>query len=140
MTAEAAGRQVPQRHADVNVTPAVRSAQVAIMPPYLILSAAIILEVVATSSLKASEGFTRLVPTLAVVVGYGLAFWLLSLTLRDIPVGLAYAIWSGAGIVLVSAFAWAALGQRLDAAGLIGIGLIVSGVLVINLFSSSTPH
>lgn len=102
---------------------------------WLWLALAIIAEVVATSYLKAAEGFTRLWPSLVVVIGYGLAFWFLSLTLRTIPVGVAYAIWSGAGIVLVTTIAWFAYGQRLDLAGLIGIGLILTGVLVIHLFS-----
>ncbi|VCU70863.1 Multidrug transporter EmrE [Pigmentiphaga humi] len=107
---------------------------------YLYLGLAIVAEVAATSLLKQAEGFTRLWPSLVVVVGYGLAFFFLSLTLRTIPTGVAYAIWSGAGIVLVSAIGWLALGQRLDAAALIGIGLILAGVLVINLFSRTAGH
>lgn len=107
---------------------------------YLYLGLAIVSEVVATSFLKQAEGFTRLWPSLIVVVGYVLAFFFLSLTLRTIPTGVAYAIWSGVGIVLVSAIAWLWLGQRLDAAALIGIGLIMAGVLVINLFSKTAGH
>src|SRR5690606_5241860 len=97
------------------------------------LAIAIIAEVVATTALKASEGFTRIVPSLIVVAGYGIAFFLLSLTLRVIPVGVAYAIWSGAGIVLISLAGLAMFGQRLDAAAIIGICLIVAGVAVIQV-------
>ncbi|HPA00922.1 MAG TPA: SMR family transporter [Chiayiivirga sp.] len=107
---------------------------------WLLLALAILAEVIATSFLKSSAGFTRLWPSLAVVAGYAVAFWCLSLTLRTIPVGVAYAVWSGAGIVLVTAIAWAVHGQKLDAAGLLGIGLILAGVLVLNLFSRSTAH
>ena len=107
---------------------------------WLLLALAILAEVIATSFLKSSAGFTRLWPSLAVVAGYAVAFWCLSLTLRTRPVGVAYAVWSGAGIVLVTAIAWAVHGQKLDAAGLLGIGLILAGVLVLNLFSRSTAH
>ena len=105
---------------------------------YLLL--AIGFEVVATSALKASESFTRLGPSIIVVVGYAAAFYLLSLTLRTIPVGIVYAIWSGAGIVLISLVGWIAFRQHLDAAALIGIALILAGVAVINLLSKSIPH
>lgn len=107
---------------------------------YLYLLAAIACEVVATSALKASEGFTRLWPTAIVVVGYGLAFYFLSLTLRTIPVGIAYAIWSGLGIVLISAVGWLFFRQSLDLPALFGIALILAGVLVINLFSKAVGH
>ena len=107
---------------------------------YLYLGLAIVAEVAATSCLKQSEGFTRLWPSVVTVLGYALAFYFLSLTLRTVPTGVAYAIWSGAGIVLVSAIAWFWQGQTLDAAALIGMGLIIAGVLVIQLFSSSTGH
>lgn len=110
------------------------------MKNWLFLLVAILAEVAATSLLKLSEGFTRLWPSLAVVAGYGLAFYFLSLTLRSIPVGVAYAVWSGLGIVLVTLVAWFAYGQRLDAAGIVGIALIVAGVLVLNLFSRSAAH
>lgn len=105
---------------------------------YLVL--AIACEVVATSALKATEGFTRWQPSALVVVGYGLAFFFLSLTLRSIPVGIAYAIWAGAGVVLVSIAGWLLYQQALDLAALLGIGLIVAGVLVINLFSKVVVH
>lgn len=107
---------------------------------WLILFIAIVAEVIATSALKASEGFSRLGPSVLVVLGYATAFYCLSLTLKSIPVGMAYAIWSGAGIVLVSVIAWVFFKQRLDAPALIGMGLIVAGVSVIQLFSKSTAH
>lgn len=106
----------------------------------LYLAFAIVFEVVATSSLKAAEGFTRLFPSLVVVVGYILAFYFLSLTLRTIPIGIAYAVWSGVGVVLVSLVGWLLYRQSLDAAALIGIGLIAAGVLVLNLFSKTFVH
>jgi small multidrug resistance pump len=105
---------------------------------YLVL--AIACEVVATSALKATEGFTRWQPSALVVAGYGLAFFFLSLTLRSIPVGIAYAIWAGAGVVLVSIAGWFLYQQALDLAALLGIGLIIAGVLVINLFSKVVVH
>lgn len=105
---------------------------------YLIL--AIVAEVAGTSFLKTSEGFTKLWPSLAVVVGYGVAFFFLSLTLRTIPVGVAYAIWSGLGIVLITAVGWLAFDQKLDAAGLAGIALIAAGVIVLNVFSKAGVH
>ena len=105
------------------------------MPPWMALALAIGAEVVATSALKSAAGFTRLGPSLVVVLGYGVSFWCLSLALKTIPVGVAYAIWSGVGIVLIALIAWALHGQRLDAAALLGIGLILAGVVVIQLFS-----
>lgn len=112
------------------------------MPPvsYAYLVAAILVEVTATSALKASEGFTKLWPSVIVVVGYGLSFFFLSLTLKSIPVGIVYAIWSGIGIVLITAVAWFMYKQTLDTPALIGMGLIVAGVAVINLFSSTAGH
>lgn len=107
---------------------------------WLYLAIAIAAEVVATSALKASEGFTRWGPALLTIVGYGIAFYCLSLTLRTIPVGIAYAIWSGAGIVAISAIGYFLFRQTLDAPALIGIGLIVAGVLVLNIFSKSGAH
>jgi len=107
------------------------------MPPWLALALAIGAEVVATSALKSAAGFTRLGPSLVVVLGYGVSFWCLSLALKTIPVGVAYAIWSGVGIVLIALIAWALHGQRLDAAALLGIGLILAGVVVIQLFSKA---
>ncbi|MBB4617669.1 SMR family transporter [Sphingomonas abaci] len=107
---------------------------------YLYLALAILSEVVATSFLKASDGFTRTGPTLIMAAGYGAAFYCLSLALRDIPTGIAYAIWSGVGIVLITVLAWTLRGERLDAAALIGMALIVAGVVVMNLFSGSARH
>ncbi len=107
---------------------------------YLYLFIAIVAEVIATSCLKLSENFTRLGPSVATVVGYAVAFYFLSLTLRAIPTGIAYAIWSGTGIVLISLVGWLVLGQRLDAAAIAGMGLIVAGVVVINVFSKSVSH
>ena len=105
---------------------------------YLLL--AIVSEVVATSALKSSESFSRLWPSVLTVVGYGVAFYLLSLTVREMPVGIAYAIWSGVGIVLVSLAAVVLFGQKLDLPALIGMGLIVAGVIVINVCSKSVVH
>lgn len=101
------------------------------------LAIAIVSEVMATSALKATEGFSRLIPSVLVVIGYGSAFYFLSLTLRSIPLGVAYAIWSGVGIALVSLVGWILYRQTIDMAGGAGMALIVSGVLVINLFSKS---
>jgi small multidrug resistance pump len=110
------------------------------MSNYVFLAIAIVAEVIATSALKASQGFSQLMPSILVVVGYGVAFFFLSLTLRTIPVGIAYAIWSGAGIVLVSLIGFALYGQKLDVWAIVGIGLIIAGVMVINLLSKSTAH
>jgi small multidrug resistance pump len=107
---------------------------------YLTLAIAVIAEVIGTSALKSSAGFTRLLPSLIVVVGYGAAFYFMSLSLRTMPVGIAYGIWSGLGIILISAIGWIAFGQKLDLPALIGLGLILSGLLVINLLSRSTGH
>ena len=107
---------------------------------WLYLLAAIAAEVVATSALKASDSFTRLGPSVIVVVGYSASFYLLSLTFRTMPVGVVYAIWSGVGIVLISLVGWIGFRQHLDAAALIGIALIVAGVAVINLLSKSVAH
>lgn len=104
---------------------------------YIYLLAAIVAEVVATSALKAASGFTNLVPSIIVVVGYAAAFYFLSLTLRTLPIGIAYAIWSGLGIVLISIAGWFVYKQALDAPALLGMGLIVAGVIVINVFSKA---
>ncbi len=107
---------------------------------YVYLLTAIVFEVIATSALKAADGFTRLGPSLIVVAGYAAAFFFLSLTLRTLPVGIAYAIWSGLGIVLISIAGWVLYRQMLDAPAVIGMALIVAGVIVINVFSKATPH
>jgi small multidrug resistance pump len=107
---------------------------------YFYLAIAIIAEVIGTSALKATEGFTRLAPSAVVVVGYGVAFYFLALALKHIPVGVAYAIWSGVGIALITLIGWIVFKQALDAAALAGIGLIVLGVIVIQVFSRAvTP-
>ena len=107
---------------------------------YLYLSIAILAEVVATSALKSSEGVTKPLPSLIVALGYGVAFYFLSLVLKTVPMGVAYAIWSGVGIVLIAGIGWLWMKQPLDAPALVGIGLIVAGVAVIQLFSKSTAH
>lgn len=107
---------------------------------YWTLAAAILCEVVATSALKASDGFRVLWPTVIVLLGYGAAFYLLSVTLRTVPVGIAYALWSGIGQVLVMFIAWVMYRQMLDAAAFVGIAFILTGVLVLALFSKSMPH
>ncbi|MCE1227264.1 MAG: SMR family transporter [Geobacteraceae bacterium] len=110
------------------------------MQKWIYLTVAIISEVAATSALKSAEGFTKLWPSCIVVAGYAAAFYCLSLTLKTIPVGMAYAIWSGAGTALVALVAWLYMGQKLDVPAIIGILLIVSGVLVLNIFSKSSAH
>ena len=107
---------------------------------HLYLGIAIVAEVVATSALKASEGFTRTGPSLVVAIGYGVAFYFLSLVLKTVPMGVAYAIWSGVGIVLIAAIGWLLMKQPLDLPALLGIGLIVAGVAVIQLFSKTVAH
>ena len=109
------------------------------MNHWVYLITAIVSEVIATSALKASTGFTKPLPSVVVVIGYLVSFYFLSLTLKTIPVGIAYAIWSGVGVVLISVVAWLLYGQRLDLPALIGMGLIIS-VMVINLFSNTAGH
>jgi small multidrug resistance pump len=111
-----------------------------VLKPWLLLFVAIVAEVIATSMLKSTEGFTRLWPSVVVVVCYETAFILMSLTLKKIPVGIVYAVWSGVGVALITLVAWLFLGQTLDAAGLLGVALIVGGVVVINVYSRSTVH
>lgn len=110
------------------------------MNAYILLAIAIVAEVIATSALKATEGFTRLMPSLVVAAGYGVAFWMLSLVLKSIPVGMAYAIWSGMGIVLVTLVAMLVYGQKPDLPAILGLSLIVSGVVVLQLFSKMSAH
>jgi small multidrug resistance pump len=110
------------------------------MAKWLYLLTAILAEVIGTSALKASDGFKKAWPSLIVVVGYGLAFYFLSLTLREIPVGIAYAIWSGLGVILITLAGWVFFGQHLDLPALIGMALIVAGVVVMNVFSNAVPH
>ncbi len=111
------------------------------MPSHILaLIGAIVAEVIGTSALQASQQFSRLGPSIVVVLGYGISFYLLAMALRVIPVGIAYAVWSGLGIVLISLLGLVAFGQRLDLPALLGIGLILAGVLVIQLFSASVRH
>ena len=105
------------------------------MPPYLMLIIAVVAEVIATSALKEANGFTRLIPSIVTVIGYAIAFYFLSLTLQRIPTGVTYAIWSGLGIVLITVIAWLLHGQKLDMPAVAGMGLIVAGVAVLQLFS-----
>lgn len=107
---------------------------------YVYLILAVAAETIGTSALQASQQFTRLVPSLLVVGGYGAAFYLLSLTLRVMPVGIVYAIWSGLGIVFIALIGIVVFGQKLDLPALLGLAMIVGGILVINLFSGSTTH
>ena len=104
---------------------------------YVYLAIAIVAEVIGTSALKATEGFSRPLPSLVVVAGYGAAFYFLSLALKVIPVGIAYAIWSGVGVALITLIGWIVFRQRLDAAALVGLALIVGGVVVIQVFSGA---
>lgn len=107
---------------------------------YSWLILAIVAEVIATTTLKLSDGFSRLWPSIVTIVFYGVAFYALSITMRTIPTGIIYAIWSGAGIVLIGMIGWLFLGQKLDWPALGGMALIILGVLVINLFSKSVAH
>jgi small multidrug resistance pump len=110
------------------------------MHPFMYLGIAIVSEVIATSALRAAEGFTRLIPSVIVVIGYGISFYCLSMTLKYLPIGVVYAIWSGLGIVLVSVVAYFLYKQVLDWPAIIGMGLIIAGVVVMNLFSKTTSH
>jgi small multidrug resistance pump len=107
---------------------------------YALLFVAIVLEVIGTTALQLSQQFTRVGPTMLLVVCYAAAFYCLSLTLKVIPVGIAYAIWSALGIVLISLVGLVYFKQRLDMPAIIGLGLIIAGVLVVNLFSKSLSH
>ncbi|HDM8158745.1 TPA: QacE family quaternary ammonium compound efflux SMR transporter [Vibrio harveyi] len=110
------------------------------MPPLVALSITIVCEVIATSSIPKTEQFTKLMPSTVVIIGYGIAFFLLSVTVKSMPVGLVYAIWSGAGIVLVAAVGYFLYGQKLDLAAIVGIGFILTGVMIVNLLSKTVGH
>ena len=110
------------------------------MNHWLALTIAIVAEVIGTTALKASNEFTRLWPSLIVVVGYGTAFYFMAVSMRVLPVGIMYAIWSGMGIVLVSIIGWVIYRQVLDVPAMIGMGLIIAGAIVINVFSKSVVH
>ena len=107
---------------------------------YLYLAIAILGEVIATSALKASDHFTRPMPSALVLIGYGVAFYFLSLTLRTLPLGIAYAIWAGAGTVLVSLLAFVLFRQALDGAAIVGIALMLAGAVIVNAFSNVGSH
>ena len=110
------------------------------MNAYALLAIAICAEVIATVSMKAVKGLSTPVPLILVIVGYGIAFWMLTLVVRTVPVGIAYAIWAGMGIVMVSIAALFIYGQKLDLPAMLGMGMIVCGVAVIQLFSKTTGH
>jgi small multidrug resistance pump len=110
------------------------------VPNAIYLAIAIVAEVIATSALTKSDNFSRLLPSLVAIVGYAVAFWFLSLLLRTVPTGVVYAIWSGVGIVLIAAVGWVWFKQALDIPAMIGVGLIIAGVVVVNMFSESVRH
>lgn len=110
------------------------------MKSWVFLAVAILGEVVATSALKASDEFSKLTPSVVVFVGYLISFYCLSVALKTIPVGVAYAIWAGLGIVLVAGISWLLYGQKLDLGAVVGMTLILTGVVVMNLFSNTTVH
>ncbi|HHF3055471.1 TPA: multidrug efflux SMR transporter [Vibrio alginolyticus] len=110
------------------------------MPPMLALSIAIVCEVIATSYIPKTEQFTKVMPSTVVLIGCGIAFFLLSVTVQTMPVGVVYAIWSGAGIVLVATVGYFVYGQRLDLPALVGIGFIIAGVLIVNLLSKTVGY
>jgi small multidrug resistance pump len=116
------------------------SLEDALMTAYYYLAIAICAEVIATVSMKAVKGFSTPLPLVLVIVGYGIAFWMLTLVVRSVPVGVAYAVWAGMGIVMVSVAALFIYGQKLDVPAMLGMGLIVLGVVVIQLFSKTAGH
>ncbi|AXI42421.1 SMR family transporter [Sulfitobacter sp. SK011] len=110
------------------------------MPAYLILALAVLAETIGTTALQASQQFTRLWPSILVVLAYAVSFYLLSMTLKVMPVGVVYALWSGLGIILIAIIGFAVFGQRLDLPAVLGLALIICGIAVIHLFSDATPH
>ncbi|MCI5112923.1 MAG: SMR family transporter [Marivita sp.] len=108
--------------------------------PYLILMLAVLAETIGTTALQASQQFSRPLPSAIVVVAYGAAFYLLAIALKTFPVGIAYAMWSGMGIVFIAIIGFAVFGQRLDWPAILGIALIMAGIIVINLFSNTATH
>jgi len=107
---------------------------------YVFLFAAIVAEVIATTALARTESFTKLGPSLITVAGYAFSFWCLSFPIRVLPTGIVYAIWSGTGIVLITAVAWIFFGQKLDLPAVLGLGLIIAGVVIVNVFSKAVGH
>lgn len=110
------------------------------MPAYLALIIAVAAETIGTSALQASQQFSRLGPSLIVVIAYAIAFYLLALSLRTIPVGIAYALWSGMGICFIAIIGWVIFGQTLDLAAVLGLAMIIGGIAVIQLFSDAATH
>lgn len=110
------------------------------MPVYLILAFAVMFETIGTTALKASEQFTKVGPSVVVVLAYAISFYLLSITLRTMSVGIVYALWSGLGIVMIATIGWTLFGQKLDLAALAGLAMIIGGIAVIHLFSNSVTH
>ena len=110
------------------------------MQTYLYLLIAVVFETFGSSCLQASQQFTRFWPSVGVIVGFGAAFWFFTLVLKVLPLGVTYALWSGIGMVLIALSGWVLFGQKLDLAATLGIGLIIAGIVVINLFSSSSTH
>jgi small multidrug resistance pump len=108
--------------------------------PYFILMLAVLAETIGTTALQASQQFSRPLPSVIVVIAYGAAFYLLAIALKTFPVGIAYAMWSGMGIVFIALIGFAVFGQRLDMAAILGIALIMAGIVVINLFSGTATH
>lgn len=110
------------------------------MPVYLILAFAVMFETIGTTALKASEQFTKLGPSVVVILAYGISFYLLSITLRTMSVGIVYAFWSGFGIVMIATIGWIVFGQTLDLAAVAGLAMIIGGIAVIHLFSNSVSN
>ncbi len=110
------------------------------MKNWLFLTIAILGEVIATTTLKSTDGFTKLSPSFIVCLGYGISFYFLSLSIKSIPVGIVYAVWAGLGVAFVTGIAWLIYGQKMDAWRFLGIGLIVFGVAVLNLLSKTSAH
>jgi multidrug transporter EmrE-like cation transporter len=107
------------------------------MNSYLALAIAIVAEVIGTSGLKTSDGLSRMIPTLVMIVGYACSFYFLSLALRTIPIGLAYAMWAGSGVLLITVAGWIMFGERVEASVMIGLGLIIAGLIIVQLFSTA---
>jgi len=110
------------------------------MPIYLILALAVLFETIGTTALQASQQFTKLMPSIVVVVAYAISFYMLSMTLRVMPVGIVYALWSGLGIIFIASIGFLVFGQKLDLPAVLGLAMIVGGIVVINLFSNSSTH
>jgi len=108
--------------------------------PYLYLAIAVAFETIGTSAMQASQQFTRLWPSVLVIIGYAISFYFMALTLRYMPVGIVYALWSGLGIILIALIGYSIFGQKLDLPAIAGLGLIIAGIVVIQLFSNTTAH